>query len=168
MREIQSQVNDLKKKIKASKPTKDHLSIEIPAPDQQEYYGIFQDIAVPSVIVSLSGIILDVNKLFRGALAKTRASLVGRSIFSVAHSSSLPLLYKWGWGFFFTLVRSVHFSRFLRLQRSNLLSSSGAADSCSLIQFVCLSTRLPQRTPLCFSSPLRRWSIRESSALLFP
>ncbi|KAK8799406.1 hypothetical protein WA588_006277, partial [Blastocystis sp. NMH] len=93
MREIQSQVNDLKKKIRASKLTKDHLSIEIPAPDQQEYYGIFQDIAVPSVIVSLSGIILDVNKSFRGALAKTRASLVGRSIFSVAHSSSLPLLY---------------------------------------------------------------------------
>ena len=93
MQSIQQEVTDLKSRVRSQRKPTNHLLIQIPAPDQQEYYNFFLNMAVPCVVVSLSGLLLDVNTQFCSALTKEKEHLIGRSIFSVAHPSSLPLLY---------------------------------------------------------------------------
>lgn len=93
MRMIQNQISEMKRKLESKKASKVAIPRILPTPDQQEYYHFFHNLTVPCIVVSLAGLILDVNRSFCDAVSKEKSSLLSRSIFSVMPSSSLPLLY---------------------------------------------------------------------------
>ena len=93
MRMIQNQISEMKRKLESKRASKVAIPHILPAPDQQEYYHFFHNLTVPCIVVSLAGLILDVNRSFCDAVSKEKSSLLSRSIFSVMPSSSLPLLY---------------------------------------------------------------------------
>lgn len=93
MRVIQNQISEMKRKLESRKTSKSSIPYFLPTPDQQEYYLFFQNLTVPCIIVSLAGLILEANCSFCDAVSEGKSSLIGRSVFSVAPSSSLALLY---------------------------------------------------------------------------
>ena len=131
MSRLQKEVTILKKRENQQKLKKQTSQLRqatcshIP-PSQREYFTYFKHASCSIAVVTLNGSILDVNHCFCANMKRSTDELVGISLFSFIHPSSLPLLYK--------------FPSLLRVRRRNIcLLLDDNAQPCS--QFVCLFRR---------------------------
>lgn len=99
MSRLQKEVATLKKRehLQKLKKQSSHLhqatSSHLPH-SQREYFSYFKHASSNIAVVTLNGSILDVNHCFCANMKRSADELVGSSLFSFIHPSSLPLLYK--------------------------------------------------------------------------
>lgn len=99
MSRLQKEVATLKKRehLQKLKKQSSHLhqatSSHLPH-SQREYFSYFKHASSNIAVVTLNGSILDVNHCFCANMKRPADELVGSSLFSFIHPSSLPLLYK--------------------------------------------------------------------------
>lgn len=83
----------LQKMKESSKSRRSPSFSQLPAA-QREYFTYFQHASCNIVVVTLNGSILEANRCFCKSMKRSPDELIGSSLFSFIHPSSLPLLYK--------------------------------------------------------------------------
>lgn len=83
----------LQKMIESSESRRSPSFSQLPAA-QREYFTYFQHASCNIVVVTLNGSILEANRCFCKSMKRSPDELIGSSLFSFIHPSSLPLLYK--------------------------------------------------------------------------
>ena len=83
----------LQKMKESSKSCRSPSFAQLPAA-QREYFTYFQHASCNIVVVTLNGSILEANRCFCKSMKRSPDELIGSSLFSFIHPSSLPLLYK--------------------------------------------------------------------------
>ena len=137
MERLQREVAVLRKKehlqkMKASSKSRKSPSFsQLPA-SQREYFTYFQHASCNIVVVTLNGSILEANRCFCNSMKRSPDALIGGSLFSFIHPSSLPLLYK-------------HAIAALVISRNICLLLENSSRACS--QFVCSFRREERYEP---------------------